>query len=420
MRHTCLLLLVCLPLSACRVAGEAAAAPAPDDLTYGLHYELVLEPLRGAARASITLDQPRHLLREARFSLSGERWTEFAGDGEIERRDGKLVWRPPAAGGTLRWQAALVHPRGDAYDARLGPEWALFRGEDAFPAAATRTLKGAVSRSTLSLRAPRGWSVVTPYHEEDGRYQVANDERRFDRPTGWMVAGNLGVRRDTMAGVRVAVAGPVDQGVRRIDVLALLNWTLPAIVGLVPHFPERLTVVSAGDPMWRGALSAPDSLYVHADRPLISENGTSTLLHELMHIALGRDTVRGDDWILEGLAEYYSVEILRRTGTVTAQRSRDTFRDLAEWGQESEGLRRRHSTGATTARAVSVFRELDREIRARAGGDANLDDVLRRLADGDGRLDLDELRETAAAVIGASSRTLASAEFRNALGEPAR
>ncbi|WP_405222074.1 hypothetical protein [Lentisalinibacter sediminis] len=419
MRNTCLLLLVCLPLSACRLAGEAAAAPAADELTYRLHYELVLEPLRGVAQASITLEQPRHLLREARFNLSGERWTEFAGDGEIERRGDKLVWRPPEAGGTLRWQAALVHPRGEAYDARLGPGWALFRGEDAFPAAATRTLKDAVSRSTLSLRVPRGWSVVTPYREEDGRYLVVNDERRFDRPTGWMVAGNIGVRRDTIAGVRVAVAGPVDQGVRRVDVLALLNWNLPAIVRLVPDFPDRLTVVSAGDPMWRGALSAPDSLYVHAERPLISENGTSTLLHELMHIALGRDTGRGDDWILEGLAEYYSVEVLRRTGTVTSERSRDTFRDLAEWGRESEGLRRRHSTGATTARAVSVFRELDREIRDRTAGDASLDDVFRRLAEGGGHIDLDELRETAAAVIGASSRTLASKQFRDALGEPA-
>jgi hypothetical protein len=296
--------------------------------------------------------------------------------------------------------------------------WTMFRGEDAFPAAATRTLKGAVSRSTLSIDAPRGWSVVTPYREEDGRYVIVNDERRFDRPTGWMVAGDLGVRRDTIAGVRVTVAGPVDQGVRRVDMLALLNWTLPEVVRLVPAFPDRLTLVSAGDPMWRGALSAPNSLYIHADRPLISENGTSTLLHELMHIALGRDTVRGDDWILEGLAEYYSIELLRRTGTVTPRRSRATLQDLARWGEESDGLRRRHSTGATTARAVGVFAELDREIRDRTEGGRSLDDVLARLADGDGRLDLDELRAAAEALIGAPPRSLDSAAFRDALGAP--
>ncbi len=415
MRRTCLTLFACLALGACRVAGEAAAAPAPEELTYRLHYELALEPLRGVAVASVTLEQSRHLLREARFSLSGRRWTAFTGDGEIQRRDGKLVWRPPKSGGTLRWRVALVHARGDAYDARLGADWAVFRGEDAFPAAATRTLKGAVSRTTLDIDAPGGWSVVTAYPEQEGRFVVANPARRFDRPTGWMAAGNLGVRRDTIAGVRVTVAGPVDQGIRRVDVLALLNWTLPEVVRLVPAFPVRLTVVSAGDPMWRGALSAPDSLYVHAGRPLISENGTSTLLHELMHIALGRDTVQGDDWILEGLAEYYSVEILRRTGTVTPKRSRETLADLARWGKESSGLRRRHSTGATTARAAGIFRALDREIRERTGADASLDDVLRRLAAGDGRLDLEELRAAAAAVIGAPSRLLTSKEFRAAL-----
>jgi len=329
MRAACLILLLCLPLAACRADGEAAAAPAPEELVYRLHYEVVLEPLRGTAQASVTLDQRRHLLREARFSLSGRRWTAFSGDGKIERRNDKLVWHPPETGGTLRWQVAPDHRRGEGYDARMESGWAMFRGEDAFPAAATRTLKGAVSRSTLSIDAPRGWSVVTPYRKEDGRYVIVNDERRFDRPTGWMVAGDLGVRRDTIAGVRVTVAGPVDQGVRRVDMLALLNWTLPEVVRLVPAFPDRLTLVSAGDPMWRGALSAPNSLYIHADRPLISENGTSTLLHELMHIALGRDTVRGDDWILEGLAEYYSIELLRRTGTVTPRRSRATLQDLA-------------------------------------------------------------------------------------------
>jgi len=418
MRAACLILLLCLPLAACRADGEAAAAPAPEELVYRLHYEVVLEPLRGTAQASVTLDQRRHLLREARFSLSGRRWTAFSGDGKIERRNDKLVWHPPETGGTLRWQVAPDHRRGEGYDARMESGWAMFRGEDAFPAAATRTLKGAVSRSTLSIDAPRGWSVVTPYRKEDGRYVIVNDERRFDRPTGWMVAGDLGVRRDTIAGVRVTVAGPVDQGVRRVDMLALLNWTLPEVVRLVPAFPDRLTLVSAGDPMWRGALSAPNSLYIHADRPLISENGTSTLLHELMHIALGRDTVRGDDWILEGLAEYYSIELLRRTGTVTPRRSRATLQDLARWGEESDGLRRRHSTGATTARAVGVFAELDREIRDRTEGGRSLDDVLARLADGDSRLDLDELRAAAEALIGAPPRSLDSAAFRDALGAP--
>ena len=51
-------------------------------------------------------------------------------------------------------------------------------------------------------------------------------------------------------------------------------------------------VVGAADPMWRGGLSASNSLFLHADRPLISENGTSTLVHELTHVIT---RVRGAD-----------------------------------------------------------------------------------------------------------------------------
>lgn len=399
-------------------AGAAAPAPAePADLRYGLDFTLTLDPLAGRASASVTLKQDRHLLREARFRLSGQRWTGFSGDGSIVQRDGRLVWQPPASGGTLRWEVTLDHRRGEAWDALLTPEWALFRGEDAFPAAATRTLEGARSETTLTVRAPSGWSVITPYPDVEGRFPVVNPDRRFDRPTGWMVAGHLGVRRDVIDGVHAVVAGPVNQGVRRLDMLALLAWTLPDFRRVFPDFPDRLTIVSAGDPMWRGALSGPDSLYVHAERPLISENGTSTILHELVHVALGRDAARGEDWILEGLAEYYSVELLRRTGAVTAERHRDTLAGLADWGKEATQLRKRHSTGATTARAVGVFRALDQEIADRTGGEKNLDDVVRRLAAAAGDMDLGELTEAATEIIGEPPRTLTSAAFRRLAGE---
>lgn len=420
MRHPVLPVALAVFLAGCTAAGEPADRQAEEVTVYRVHYSLILEPEAGGASATLALKQDRHLLREARFGLSGSRWTDFEGDGSIERRGDTLVWQPPADGGALRWRVELDHRRGDAYDALLTPRWALFRGEDVFPAAATRTLTGAESEATFSVEAPSGWSVVTPYAEEDGRYRVVNPERRFDRPTGWMVAGELGVRRETIAGVQTAVAGPVGQGVRRMDILALLAWTLPELARLVPDLPPRLTIVSAGDPMWRGALSGPDSLYLHAERPLISENGTSTILHELMHVVLGRDAVEGDDWILEGFSEYYSVELLRRSGTVTAARNRDTLAGLEAWGEEADRLRKRHSTGATTALAVTVLGKLDAEIAERTEGERSLDDVLTRLARGEGDIDLDELVEVSAEVIGERPRTLTSAAFRRLLESGAR
>ncbi len=412
MRPVIFVTLMLIASSGCTAAGEPAGETPATREYYQLEYALSLDPLAIEASASVRVRQTRHLLREARFRLDGERWTGFSGDGEILERDGLLIWRPPEAGGRLRWDVRLDHSREGGFDARLAADWALFRGEDAFPAAATRTLVGAVSQSSLKVTVPKAWSVVTPFPLEEGRFRIANPDRRFDRPTGWIVAGELGVRRDRIAGVRVAVAGPADQGVRRLDMLALLNWTLPSMKRALGGFPDRLTIVSAGDPMWRGALSAPSSIYVHAERPLLSENGTSTLVHELMHVGLGRQAASGQDWILEGLAEFYSVEILRRTRTVTAARHEDTLRSLARWGREADTLRRRHSTGPVTARAVGVFHALDTEIREASGGKRNLDDVLRRLAGGHGRLDLAELRAAAAREIGEPSKTLASSGFR--------
>ena len=143
--------------------------------------------------------------------------------------------------------------------------------------------------------------------------------------------------------------------------------------------PSRLTVVSAGDPMWRGGLSAPQSLFVHADRPLISENATSTVLHEVMHLSLGIKAAENFDWIIEGLAEYYSLELLLRSGTISPTRYKTAKADQAKWAASVEALCRSKSTGAITAFAVTVFTSLNQEIRQGSDGNANLDDLVRKL-----------------------------------------
>ncbi|MEZ4290169.1 MAG: hypothetical protein R3E53_06345 [Myxococcota bacterium] len=38
------------------------------------------------------------------------------------------------------------------------------------------------------------------------------------------------------------------------------------------ELPDRLQLVVAGDPMWRGGLSGPNSLYLHAGLPLIASS----------------------------------------------------------------------------------------------------------------------------------------------------
>jgi hypothetical protein len=375
--------------------------------SYGLEYHLDLSAAPELARVSLTVSQDDGTLRQLNFHADDTRFAQFDAGENLTREGERYEWRVPPKGGTLSWRAPITHARGGgALDARLGKRWALFRGEDAFPAMASRTLKGAESNARLTVALPPNWTFVTAWPEADQGYALDNPARRFDRPTGWMIAGRLGVRIDRIAGVRSTVAAPRGQNVRRQDILAMLNWSLPDLVRLLPSFPTDLLVVSADDPFWRGGLSGPSSLYLHAQRPLISENGTSTLLHELFHVGFARAGGSRDDWIVEGLAEYYSVVLLRRAGTVTASRHAKTLRSLARWAKQSGPLRGARSSGARTARAVGVFVALDDEIRKQSDGQYSLDDVVRRLASGDGALSLDELRATVRELTAVPSKVL--------------
>jgi hypothetical protein len=256
----------------------------------------------------------------------------------------------------------------------------MFRADDLIPPVRIDMEDGTQSHAKLQLNLPAGWSLATPFPRySSGRMRIDNPDRLFDRPTGWIVAGDIGARRETIGDTRVTVAAPIGQNMRRMDMLAFLRWTLPTLQDLFPQFPERLLVVGADDPMWRGALSAPDSLYVHSDRPLLSENATSTLLHEIVHVAMGAQSVPGADWIVEGLAEYYSIEALHRSGTISDKRYEKAHADLVAWGETSAPLNSDRSYGAITARAVGVLRAIDLEIRASSGGARSLDDVAGQL-----------------------------------------
>ncbi|MDH3338712.1 MAG: hypothetical protein OEM85_12395 [Gammaproteobacteria bacterium] len=400
--------ILCLSVAWCAACAEpvAESPAASDPLHYRIDYIVTADPVANAVDVRLELSQDRALLREVTMRPDS-RVSEFEADGDLQIGDGEVRWRPPAAGGTMRWRVSVPQQRnGGGYDAWLDIDWGLFRAEDIVPRARTRTLKGAQSDTRMTFRLPRDWSVVSQYYAKDGQFRVANPARRFDQPSGWIVLGKLGVRRETIAGIRVAVAGPVRSSVRRMDTLAFLNWTLPELARLLPEMPSRLTIVSAGEPMWRGGLSAPQSLFVHADRPLISENATSTLLHEVLHVLLGLSAKDGYDWIVEGLAEYYSLEILNRSGTISNSRLAAAKAQLAEWATSAKTLCGRASTGPTTALAVGIFAALDDEIRGSSGGKTNLDDVVSELSRTDTSIDLASLIAIVDSLLGDNSDVL--------------
>lgn len=366
---------------------------------YLLGYRIELLPDQGIARVGISLGgDPKALPSRLEFTIEPGRHSAFSGTGTVRTPTEESVrWEPPNTGGRLNYEFRIDRERGSkGYDARMTASWALFRADHLVPSVTVRAPAGAESVATVEFVLPDGWSVLTAYPEIDplhvgqggqdahGRKvaqgTIDDADRRFDRPKGWLFAGKIGSRRETIAGSDVVVAGPTGQGLRRVDTLAMLNWTLPHLAKVFPNLPPRILIVMARDPMWRGGLSGPRSLFLHGDRPLISENRTSTLLHELVHVLSGIHADHESDWIVEGMAEFYSTEILRRSGGISQERFEKTMKQLAAWGRRAKTLFVTRSTAETTARGAVVFYDLDREIREATGGKKSLDDVARKLA----------------------------------------
>jgi hypothetical protein len=382
-------------------SGMAVAQPQRGH--YGLRYDLTLKPAEDRAEVSLTLDdRAKGNLFSMRFHIDPARHTGFAGDGQIETQGEYVTWVPPAEGGRFSFHVPVSNRRPNGrFDARMTADWAIFRGDDLFPAAHNQDNDVAEADATLHVHLPAGWSFVTAYPTvKDHVYEIEHAHRRFDRPTGWFAAGRLGVRRELIRGVRVIVAGPQNEGVRRLDMLALLSWNLPRAKRVFPGMPERILVVSAGDPMFRGGLSGPNSLFIHSDRPLLSENGSSTLVHELLHVANRLEGEKGADWIIEGIAEYYCLKILWRSGTLSEHRYQQALRMYEKWGLDADRLDANISRGPITARAVGIMRKLDREIYRKTDHEQSLDEVVRLLADAQQKVSLASLRKAVEEVLG--------------------
>ena len=389
-----LIFVLCLPVTAL-----AADSVRPYDVEYRARFR----PEEGYAEAHLGVMQSVARLIELDFNAPEPRYSRFDGDGEIVRDGRRLIWRVPREGGRLRYRVQVDHERSGADDARLTDDWAILRLDDLFPPARVRSRVRSYSRARLHLDGPDGWSFETRYGPV-GEAGVAVDTRgrRVDRPLGWLAAGDLGIRRTRVAGRRIAVAGPKQEAFRRMDILTFLRWTLPELTRIAPTLPQRVVIVGGSRDMWRGGLSGPGSLYLHPDRPLVSGNATSTLLHELVHVATEEPPVKGADWIVEGLAEYYSLVILLRSGGISGSRFQRSLERLEAWARKEHGELTDPSTGADTARAALLFRDLDLELRD-AG--ASLDEVAAELLAGS--LSLERLQDLVSRRLPGPSRVLA-------------
>ncbi len=360
---------------------------------YDVRYEVELKPGEDFAHVRIAVSGDA-LPSQLTLHLNPERHSKIAGDSVTLDGD-KAIWKPGKDHSEIEYRFKIDEKKSSGnYDSLMTEKWTILRSDKLIPPISARAPKSLQSRATLQVNTPENWNTLAPYAKDDnGNFQLKDPGRRFIRPKGWMISGRIGSRQDIIDGTDTVIAGPLGIGLRRQDTLAFLGWTLPELKKVFPEFPNKLLIVMADDPMWRGGLSGTRSLFMHADRPLISGNRTSSMLHELVHVGTG---IRGDqesDWIVEGIAEYYSLETLRRTGGISERRYQEALEELAEWGEESPNLLVKRSSGPITARATVVLHQIDQQIQKSSRGKRNLDEVVTALAAERGEITLEKFRK---------------------------
>lgn len=405
-------------LASLLAASSTLAQPrAAERITFDVTFDAKIIPSEKSAEVEIQLGADATPVEWLLFRADPMRHQGFQADGKLTQIGDDWEWRPPRGGGKLRFTFSIDHLRSEgSYDSRSAKRWAIFRGDDLVPQVRIRTDPIAYSESRLRLQLPEGWSAALPYAKTtNGVYRITDPRRRFDRPAGWFVLGELGAVRETFEETRLTIAGPAGHGARRMDLLALLRWTLPSMRHFFGGLPRRLLVVTASDPMWRGGLSGTNSLFVHADRPLIAEDSTSPLLHELVHTLMRARAGKGGDWIVEGLAEHYSLEALRRSETLSASRHEKALDRITRKAEDGGKLRVASVDAATRARAMLVLREIDAAIREKSEGRKSIDDAVRQVIGEDDPIVTSRFREACEEAAGGS---LASIFDRVAPDEP--
>jgi len=363
------------------VLGLAACTPAWAKKV-DLDYQVRLLPSTSQAEVRLTLADGS-ALRSLDFDLGKTgAYSEFHADGQWQQQGERGVWRPAPGKTSLSYRVQLDQkPHGGAYESRITPHWAVFRGEQLVPPARLDQQDGTELVARLAFELPAGWKSVETAWPRIGKqkFRIDNVSRLFDRPTGWMLAGNLGSRRARLGETDVTVAAPQGQGMRRMDTLTLLTFVWPQVQAVFPRNPPKLLLVGARDEMWRGVLTGHHSLFLHSNRPLIGDSGNSPLLRELVQLFAQINDRDGSDWIGESLTDYYANELLRRAGGVSDDRYQAWQARLQKLGSKVTRLRGNQADPGQVARGVQLLQALDREIRLHTQNKRSLDDVARAL-----------------------------------------
>jgi hypothetical protein len=331
---------------------------------------------------------------DLRLRFPSDRFDGFAGSGVLEQSAGYVRWVPGGPYAHLSYRVRIDHRRGrqQRYDSYAATDWIVTRARDLFPRTLVnytpRGKQAPKSRARLIFHLPDGWHSVTP-HEPAGAdtFLLSEPGKVLDRPRGWFALGRLDVSRQEIADAMVLVARAPGSTLDTAGLFRLYDRTLPLLRRLLPQPSDRILVVSAPDPMWHGGVSGAGSFFLHGDRPLRTPDKTSPYLHEMFHVLQPFKPAADADWIEEGLAEYYSIELQRRTGLLDATDFMHGLEYLQRYGLWRVDLTKQQDNAATNNSAPLIMYALDRRIQRATAGNRRLDDVVTALARAGGIVD---------------------------------
>lgn len=350
---------------------------------------------------------------EISLRFRSERPLDVQATGTLIKDGEHFLWRPQGPYAQLSYRMATNARRlgsQQRFDSYLAPRWLVSRARHLFPLVRVQYrapydtadgLRKLSSRGFLAFQMPRGWKCVAAYPGHGQNSFELRGSRSFLTPRGWFACGDLYSEAREIGGVRIELA-QVETAAGIDDALTFLEATFPLLQRLFGSRTDRILIVRAPDPMWHGGISGENSVFLHAMRPVRDRDKTSPYLHELFHVLQPFKPAADADWFVEGLAEYYSLEIQRRAGLLEEQTFFKALRSFERYGLWNVDLRTQHDNAATNNSAPLILYALDQRIQRLTAGKARLDDVVHRLTEQKGPVDSEAFQAAAEAVARAS------------------
>lgn len=345
-------------------------------------------------------------VRRVTFVLERGRYRYFNGGGQIVQLGSDVIWTPERLNASLEYEVILPHERKKGvYDSFGKKDWFITRTNDLFAYKKFAFRRSAKSLTTVSFDLPSGWDVETemlPLGQDSYRTQ-SFPGHRYEWPTGWVIFGRIErtiAKADdvviTIAYPKaflentslVAISGnilpmsPAERFAKKmVQAREIYEKVIPLMKKFLPQYARRFLIIYGEKPMWMGGLSGENSLFINRRIANLSKDYSSTLVHEYFHVCQGfKKNKKDGEWLVEGLAEYFSLLLLKEAGITTPQQFRVGIESYKKNGQWNVNLAKSFKKAVLYENAPLIFYTLDEMIKEKTQGQKSLKNVMAALA----------------------------------------